>query len=233
MRSKAIDQGYSWLFVLLAVLFSVSLVVSNIIAGKLWATPLVGVTLTAGVWLFPIVYIIGDVVPECYGLKAARKLILIGFAANLFAVAFFALTLWLPAPVFFQNQPAFEAVLGFTPRLLLASFIAYLAGTNANAWVLVQVKKLTRARWLWMRTISSTIVGESIDSALFISIAFWGVVPLEILPGMIAAQALFKIGYEVLATPLTYAVVGLVKRHEGIDPDLESLSLSQGAALSD
>jgi queuosine precursor transporter len=231
MKAKIVGQ-YSILFVLLSVLFSVALVVSNIIAGKLWATPIAGVTLTAGVFLFPVVYIIGDVVPECYGLAAARRLILIGFAANLFVVFFFALTLALPYPPFFQGQAAFEAVLGFTPRLLFASFVAYLVGTNANAWMMVTVKRLTNARWLWVRTISSTIVGESIDSAIFITIAFYGIVPLDVLPGMIIAQATFKTLYEILATPLTYFVVSRVKRYEGIDPNVEKLALTYARATA-
>jgi len=210
-----VTKQYSLPFVVLAMLFCVALVVSNIIAGKLYLAP-GRVVLPTAVWLFPIVYIIGDIVPEVYGLSAARRVIWLGFASNLFAVAFFELCLALPAPAFWKNQQAFETVLGFTPRLLAASFIGYLAGTNANAWVLVLVKKLTHGQWLWMRTISSTIIGETVDSALFMSIAFLGVTPLAVLPGMILAQALFKISYEVLATPLTYLLVGAVKRYEGM-----------------
>jgi hypothetical protein len=201
--------------VVLAVLFCVALVVSNIIAGKLYAAP-GGIVLPTAVWLFPIVYIIGDIVPEVYGLSTARRVIWLGFASNLFAVGFFGLCLALPAPDFWKNQQAFETVLGFTPRLLIASLVGYLAGTNANAWILVLVKALTHGKWLWMRTISSTIVGEMIDSALFITIAFFRVAPLAVLPGMILAQALFKICYEILATPLTYVLVRMAKQYEGI-----------------
>lgn len=207
-------KKHSDLLVILAVLFCVALIVSNIIAGKLYAAPF-GIVLTTAVWLFPIVYIIGDVVPEVYGLSTARRVIWLGFAANLFAVLFFLLCLRLPYPPFWQNQNAFEIVLGFTPRLLIASFIAYLVGTNANAWIMVWMKKLTSGRWLWTRTISSTIVGEGLDSTLFILIAFYGVVPAVALPSMILAQAVFKISYEVIATPLTYLVIGQVKKLEG------------------
>lgn len=199
--------------VILAALYSVALVVSNIISSKMFQAPF-GIVLTSAVWLFPIVYIIGDVVPEVYGLEIARKIIWLGFLANLFAVAFFMLTLALPYPIFFEGQSAFQAVLGFTPRLLFASFCAYLIGTNANAWVLVKIKELTSSKWLWMRTIGSTLVGETLDSIVFMSLAFYGVVPTAALPGMILAQAVFKIGYEVLATPLTYAVIGYFKRLE-------------------
>lgn len=207
----------------LLAIFAVALVVSNIIAGKLWATPLQSVTLTAGVFLFPIVYIIGDVVPEVYGLKNARKVIWIGFILNLVAVLFFWLTIRLPYPPYFDNQDAFATVLGFAPRLTLASFAGYLVGTNANAVVLVWIKRLTNHRFLWMRTIGSTIVGEFLDSILFMTIAFWGVVPVSVLPGMILAQAVFKIGYEILATPLTYAVVGWFKKHESSETKLSPL----------
>jgi uncharacterized integral membrane protein (TIGR00697 family) len=206
----------SILFVSLAVLFTVSLIVSNIIAGKLWQAPF-GIVLTCGVFLFPIVYIIGDVVPECYGLSMARKVIWLGFAMNLYAVIFFFLTMKAAYPPFFEGQSSFEVVLGFTPRLLVASFIAYLIGTNANAWVLVQVKKLTKTKYLWMRTISSTIVGEGLDSLVFVTIAFYGVIPTAALLPMVFYQATFKTLYEVIATPLTYLVIGWVKRQEHIE----------------
>lgn len=211
-------QRFTFMLFVLAAVFCVSLIVSNIIAGKLWATPIPGITLTAGVFLFPIVYIIGDVVPEVYGYSTARKIIFLGFALNLYAVVFFYLTLKLAYPPFFQNQSAFEAVLGFTPRLLVASFVAYLVGTNANAWVLVQVKKITEARFLWVRTITSTIVGEGLDSFIFITLAFYGIVPTSQIPMMALAQATFKTCYEIIATPLTYLVIGYVKRLEGVAP---------------
>ncbi len=205
-------KGNSPLLVILAVLFCVSLIVSNVIAGKLWASPF-GV-LTAGVLLFPIVYIIGDVVPEVYGLAAARRLIWLGFGANLYAVLFFTLTLKLAFPPFFAGQDAFQVVLGFTPRLLVASFVGYLIGTNANALTLVLIKKATKGRLLWLRTIGSTLVGEGLDSLFFMSIAFYALVPTAALPGMILLQAAFKTAYETLATPLTYLVVGWVKNYE-------------------
>lgn len=210
-------KNYTTRFIVLCVMFCTALIVSNIIAGKLWAAPF-GLTLTAGAVLFPIVYIIGDVMPEVYGLEATRRVILLGFAANLFAVTFFYICLVLPAPTFWQNQAAFETVLGFTPRLLLASMLAYLAGTNANAWVMVQMKALTNSRWLWTRTIGSTIIGESIDSTIFMLVAFVGVVPFDALPSLIVSQAVFKTVYEVLATPITYLVIGWFKQAESLGP---------------
>ncbi len=209
------EKGHSFPLVVLAAAFCVALVVSNIIAGKLFEAP-GGIILPAAVWLFPVVYIIGDVIPEVYGLATARRVILLGFATNLAAVAFFALTLALPAPGFWAGQEAFRTVLGFTPRLLLASAVGYLVGTNANAWVLVAIKRRTGGRWLWVRTIGSTLVGETLDSACFITIAFLGIVPWQVLPGMVLAQAAFKTAYEALATPLTYAAVAAVKRAEAV-----------------
>jgi queuosine precursor transporter len=205
---------YSFLLVTLSALFCTCLIISNIIAGKLWQ---IGpITFTAGIMLFPIVYILGDIIPECYGLATSRRVIFLGFAMNVFAVIFFSLTLVVHAPDFWKNQDAFVAVLGFTPRLLIASFCGYLVGTNANAWVLVQVKKLTNGKWLWIRTISSTLVGETLDSILFYTIAFYGIIPTALLPQMVLTQAAFKSLYEALATPVTYLVVGYVKRYEGI-----------------
>ncbi len=200
------------IFVGLVVVYCVALTVSNIIAGKLWQVA-PGLVLPTAVLLFPIVYIIDDIIPEVFGLETARRVIFLGFAANLMAVAFFALCLVLPAPGYWTNQAAFETVLGFTPRLLLASFAAYLVGTNANAWIMVRMKRLTNGRWLWSRTISSTIVGQILDSSIFITIAFLGVVPSDALPTMILSQAGFKIAYEALATPVTYWAVNTVRRY--------------------
>ncbi len=218
-------KKYSELFLIVSVMYCTALIVSNIAAGKLFSGPL-GIALPASVWLFPVVYIIGDIVPEVYGLKTARRLIWLGFAANLCAVAFFELALLLPYPAFFAHQAAFETVLGFTPRLLAASFSAYLLGSHVNAWTLVTIKRLTHERWLWMRTIGSTIAGEGLDSLIFILLAFWGVVPAPALPAMILAQALFKILYEAAATPLTYWLVAWFKRREGVHPPSSAQVLS-------
>jgi hypothetical protein len=129
----------------------------------------------------------------------------------------FLITIALPHPAFWNNQSAYAAVLGFTPRIVFASMIAYLAGEFSNAFVLSKVKLLTRGRRLWVRTIGSTIVGQGVDTVLFIAIAFVGLVPSHMLVGMILAQYVWKVGYEVIATPLTYALVGWIKRREGID----------------
>jgi len=203
------------LLIFLGSLFSVGLIISNLISGKLYLSP-IGIVLPAGVFLFPIVYIIGDIIPEVYGLKTSRKIIFMGFALNLFAVLFFMITLKLPYPNFWTSQSEYQTVLGFAPRLLIASFIAFLAGSNMNAHILILLKKYTRGKFLWIRTIGSTIAGEFLDSFLFIFIAFFGTTPNYDLFQIVLAQASFKIIYETLATPFTYLIINYIKRIENI-----------------
>jgi uncharacterized integral membrane protein (TIGR00697 family) len=185
-----------------------------------------GLTLPAAVVLFPIAYIFGDVLTEVYGYAAARRVIWTGFLCNLIAVVAIWVAGALPAASFwsagsFQTpdaaQQAYMAILGFTPRLLLASFIAYLVGEFLNSFVLAKLKLSTQGRFLWLRTISSTLIGEGADSAIFITAAFWGILPPEALGSAIVAQWLFKVAYEVIATPLTYVVVRWLKRSENED----------------
>lgn len=202
-------------FLIITVLFVTCLMVSNITAVKL--IDVNGYVLTGAIMIFPISYIIGDVLTEVYGFAKARLCIWIGFGANLFAVLVFALVSALPAAGFWDGQDAYEQILGATPRILLASFLAYLVGEFANSYVLARLKIITAGRMLWVRTIGSTIVGQGLDSIVFVMVAFWGIFSLEVLIGTIAVQAVAKIAYEILATPLTYAVVGWLKRTEGID----------------
>ncbi len=214
---------YRWYHLVLSV-FVTTLIVSNIIAVKIIA--IFGLILPAAVILFPVAYIIGDVLTEVYGYRRARQAIWIAFGCNLLAVvAIWIAGLLPPASSWIVgtfNGPeeatqAFRAILGFAPRLLLASFIAYLAGEFVNAFILAKMKILTQGRYLWTRTIGSTLIGQGIDSLLFISIAFFGVLPSSILVSAILAQWLVKSAYEVLATPLTYLVVNSLKRAESID----------------
>lgn len=203
-------------FTAIVSLFVTTLVVSNIIAVKLFQ--LGGLVLPAAVVLFPISYIVGDVLTEVYGYARARWVIWTGFGCNLVAVAAIWAAMALPpAPFWAENQPSFEAILGFTPRLLVASFLAYLVGEFANAAVLSRMKLLTRGRHLWSRTIGSTVIGQGLDSAVFITVAFAGVLPPDVLPVTILTQWLVKTAYEVAATPLTYLVVGFLKRVERVD----------------
>ena len=202
-------------FLVIAVAFVTCLIVSNITAVKLITVS--GFILPGAIVIFPITYIIGDVLTEVYGYAKARRVIWMGFLANLFAVATFALVGVLPAAGFWGAQEAYDTILGATPRILAASLIAYLVGEFANAYVLARLKVATEGRFLWLRTISSTIVGQSLDSAIFIVIAFAGIIPFGALILTIVVQAVVKTAYEALATPLTYLVVGWLKRAEGID----------------
>jgi len=205
----------SYLFVIIVCLFVTSLLLSNIIAGKL--ITIGGMILPGAVILFPLAYIFGDILTEVYGYKRARMVIWTGFACNILMVGVFYLVMAIPSPGFFEAEAAFATVLGMTPRIVLASLIAYLVGEFSNAAILSRMKILTRGKWLWTRTIGSTLVGEGLDTVIFITICFIGTVPNVILMQMVLYQYLFKVAFEFLATPLTYAVVGWLKRKEGVD----------------
>jgi hypothetical protein len=202
-------------FMLIAVAFVTCLIVSNITAVKL--ITVADFILPSAIIIFPITYIIGDVLTEVYGYAKARRVIWLGFGANLFAVATFAVVGVLPAAGFWDAQEAYDTILGATPRILGASLVAYLVGEFSNAYVLSRLKIATEGRFLWVRTIGSTVIGQGLDSTIFIVIAFSGILPVEALIMTIVVQATVKIGYEALATPLTYVVVGWLKRAEGID----------------
>jgi len=210
-------------------LLATSLVVSNIIAVRLIAIRLsdaIELTLPAAIVLFPIAYIVGDVLTEVYGYPAARRGIWIAFGCNLLAVVAIWLAGILPPASFWtagvyenpeQADQAYQAILGFAPRLLVASFLAYLVGEFLNSFVLAKMKVRTEGRYLWMRTIASTIVGQGADSLIFITVAFYGILPTSALMTAVVTQWLVKSAYEALATPLTYWVVNSLKRSEGID----------------
>jgi len=203
---------YSWRFVVVAGFFVTALVVSNIIAVKL--VEMSGRIFPAGLVIFPLSYLLGDVLTEVYGIRLARRVIWLGFACNLLALGAIQAAIHLPAldPEF---QVQFEAVLGTTWRLFLASLAAYIVGELANAYVLAYMKGATRGRWLWTRTIGSTIVGEGLDSLIFVTIAFAGTGAG--LANPIVTTWLIKVGWETLATPITYWIVGYLKRTEGVD----------------
>lgn len=203
---------YSWRFVVVAGFFVTALVVSNIIAVKL--VEMSGRIFPAGLVIFPLSYLLGDVLTEVYGIRSARRVIWLGFACNLLALGAIQAAIHLPAldPEF---QVQFEAVLGTTWRLFLASLAAYIVGELANAYVLAYMKGATRGRWLWTRTIGSTIVGEGLDSLIFVTIAFAGTGAG--LANPIVTTWLIKVGWETLATPITYWIVGYLKRTEGVD----------------
>lgn len=167
-----------------------------------------------GAFLFPLVYIAGDILSEVYGFKAARKAILIGFAMSaLAALTFFVVQISPPAEAW-GNQEAFEAVLGFVPRIVLASIAGYLVGQLLNAWVLVKIKERTQEKALWLRLLGSTAVGEFADTIVFCTIAFYGVITGEEFLIYVAFGFAYKTLVEVILLPVSYAVIGWVKRRE-------------------
>ena len=202
-------------FMFAGILFAACLLISNILAVKIimigpWAAP-------AGVLIFPISYIIGDVVAEVWGYRKARLIIWAGFAVNLIAIFFYSLSIVIPAAPFWAGQDAYATVLQYSPRIALASIVAYLFGSFINAYVMSRVKVLTDGKSFSLRAIVSTIAGEGIDSMIFITVAFMGIIPYHNLLIMIGTQASLKIIYEIIVLPLTVVIVRWLKKQEGID----------------
>ncbi|MCC6476205.1 queuosine precursor transporter [bacterium] len=200
---------------LIAGLFVAVLLISNVAATKLVGFG--AFAFDGGTFLFPLSYIFGDILTEVYGFARARRVIWLGFFANALAALTFALVGMMPAADVWPHQEAFIAILGFVPRIVLASLIAYLCGEFVNSILLAKLKIVTAGRKLWTRTISSTLVGQAVDTGLFVMIAFWGVVPAADLWLMMVFNYVFKCSVEILMTPLTYAAVGYLKRHEQVD----------------
>jgi hypothetical protein len=212
---KVGETKYSHWFVIIVAVFVTCLITANIIAVKL--VDLFGLILPAAIFIFPLSYITGDVLTEVYGYRQARKVIWLGFLCNVIVVIAIWIAQVLPAASFWDGQKAYERILGYTPRILFASFLAYLVGEFANSFVLAKMKIATQGRWLWLRTIGSTLVGQGLDSVVFISLAFAGVIPVHVLTQAIVTQWLAKSAYEAAVTPFTYLVVNFLKRKEGID----------------
>ena len=177
------------------------------------------VTFGAGVLFFPISYVFGDILTEVYGYARARRVIWAGFAGLAFASFMAWVVVALPPAPFWQNQAAYEVAFGTTWRIALASMFAYFCGEFVNSFVLAKMKILTAGRWLWTRTIGSTIAGEAVDSALFYPLAFYGagIIPDDKLPVVMLAQFVAKVGVEVVLTPVTYKIVNALKRAEHED----------------
>lgn len=215
-------QGYRYYDFVMAGFVTV-LICSNLIGpAKIVQVeaPLFGaLTFGAGVLFFPISYVFGDILTEVYGYARARKVIWAGFGGLAFASFMAAVVVSLPPAPFWQHQEAYEIAFGATPRIVAASMTAYFCGEFVNSFVLAKMKILTRGRWLWTRTIGSTIFGEAVDSALFYPLAFYGsgIIPDEKLPVVMLAQFVAKVGVEVIFTPITYKIVGALKRAEKED----------------
>ncbi len=205
------------------VAFVTLLVCSNLIGPAKIAQvefPLVGaLTFGAGVLFFPISYVFGDILTEVYGYARSRRVIWAGFAALAFASFMAWVIVQLPPAPFWTNQAAYDVAVGSTWRIALASLVAFWCGEFVNSFVLAKMKILTAGRWLWTRTIGSTIFGEAVDSALFYPLAFYGsgIIPDDKLPLVMLAQFVTKVVVEVVFTPFTYAIVGWLKKKENED----------------
>jgi uncharacterized integral membrane protein (TIGR00697 family) len=201
---------------ILVHVFVVVLLISNLVGQKITA---VGPFRVSGAQiLFPITYIFGDVFTEVYGYAASRRAIWIGFFASGLLSAMGMLTVWLPPAPGWHNQAAFASVFGFVPRMVAASLVAFWCGEFANSFVMAKMKVLTGGRHLWTRTIGSTVVGQGVDTAVVMVLAFGGSLSPELIANLILSGYFAKVGYEAVATPLTYAVVNFLKRREGMDP---------------
>ncbi len=205
---------FSPIFVFMAVLFCTCLIVSNLIASKVFVV--LGITLPAAVIVFPISYILNDCLSEVYGYRRARLVIWMGFCMNFFAVLVTQLAILLPGATFWADDAAFRTIFGATPRATIASLLAFLAGSTLNAWVLSRMKVSQQGRHFWLRAIVSSLVGECADSLIFIPIMFWAM-DLKAILTMMVCQVSVKVLYEIIILPITKGVVTRLKRHEGID----------------
>ncbi len=207
------NKQYRFLDLLINI-FVVVLIVSNLIAAKFVA---VGwFRFSAAQLLFPLTYIFGDVFTEVYGYSASRKAIWTGFMGSIIMTSFGLFAIWLPSAPEFKNQAAFESIFGAVPRIVAGSLLAYWAGEFVNSLTVAKMKVWTGGRYLWTRTVGSTIVGQLVDTTIVVIFIFWGE-SAGVMVRLIVSGYLFKVTYEVLATPLTYLVVNFLKRTEGVD----------------
>lgn len=199
----------------LTLLFVVALVVSNIITSKQVLLPF-NITMTGAVFIFPITYILSDLVSEVYGYRWSRLTCYFGFAANLFAALVFSAVIQSPAPSYWQNQEAFQTVLGSTPRVLVASLLAFVIGDFVNDQIFARMKRkyLDSIKGFGARAIFSSLMGELVDSLVFLPLAFWGLMPVQTLVIMTLSQVVIKTGYELVILPFTTIAVKLVSRYE-------------------
>jgi len=202
-------------FTPVAGLFVAALLISNTTAGKLFQLgPFV---FPGGIIVFPVSYIFGDILTEVYGYGRARRIIWTGFAAELLMVLVYWAVIALPPASFWPHQESISTILGQVPRIVIATIIGYLMGEFVNSYVLAKMKIWTKGKHLWTRTIGSTIAGEGVDTILFILIAFAGMYHgIDLVRTMISVY-IFKVLYEILATPITYLIVGFLKKREGVD----------------
>ena len=219
MSTPTAPSRHPRVYDMIAVAFVAALLISNVAATKVTALDWgpVHLVFDGGAVLFPLTYILGDVLSEVYGFGRARRVIVMGFAASIAASAVFWIVQAAPVGPGYENQAAFEAVLGFVPRVVAASVIGYLAGQLVNALVLVGIRSRWGARRLWARLIGSTLVGEAVDTALFCTIAFAGVIEGGDFVNYVITGYVYKVAVEVVLLPLTYRVIGWVRGLEGLE----------------
>lgn len=194
--------------------FVVILLISNLVAAKL--VPIGPLRVSAAMMLFPITYIFGDIFTEVYGYGASRKAIWRGFYSSVLMAVIGLFAIWLPAAPEWHNQQAFETVFGVVPRIVAGSLLAFWLGEFANSYTLAKLKLITKGKYLWTRTVGSTVVGQGVDTVVVVAFIYYDQ-PIGIILNAILSGYVFKVAYEVLATPLTYAVVNFLKRREGVD----------------
>jgi len=203
--NSSTHETHPFRFTVLVTLFCIILVISNIASTKM--TYFARLTLDGGTILFPISYIFGDIFAEVYGWKISKKIILLGFGAIVLNALILAVVQYMPAASFWENQNSYEAILGLVPRITLGSIFGYLAGSFSNAWSLLWIRRLTGERWLAVRTIGSTLIGQTADTVVFCTIAFLGTMGQIDLIHLALSNILFKVGVEALCTPVTYRVI--------------------------
>ncbi len=208
-------QSFSPLFLFLGILFTTSLLISNILAVKI--IQIFSFSAPAGVLIFPIAYILNDIIVEVYGFNKAKFIIWLGFLMNILMLIFFTLSISLPSSPFWEHQEAYQLILGSTPRIVFASLMAYILGNFMNALIMSKMKVLFAGKSFSARAILSTLFGESLDSTVFITIAFIGIFPIKVILIMIVTQALIKTAYEIIILPITMFLVSKVKKWEGED----------------
>lgn len=213
-RYKHYTDTISPAYVVIAVLFVAFLMISNIIVNRL--VSFFSIVLNGDLFLFSFTYIFGDILTEVYGFKRSRLVIWMGFLANIIMALYFTLILNLPYPKEFIDNKTFQTVLGSTPLIVLASITAYFVGEFSNSVTLSILKKKTIGKYLWIRTVGSTLVGQIGDTATFLGIAFFWL-PFPVLFQLFAVAYLYKVGYEILITPLTYVITNRLKKYEKLD----------------
>ena len=210
VSDNTLQRMNSFRFTTLVTFYCVILIISNIASTKM--TQFAGLTLDAGTILFPLSYIFGDVFAEVYGWKVSRKVILLWFACIVLNALILYIVQVLPVASFWKNQISYETILGLVPRITLGSIFGYLAGTFSNAWTLLAIRRITGQKWLWMRTIGSTVVGQTFDSTVFCLMAFLGTMWHADLFALALSNIVFKVAIEALFTPVTYKIVKYMKQ---------------------